>query len=465
MEQRADRNAYFMPGLRLLRIEEDLQLMERAAGWFSDKWAVPAEAYLESMEAACGSRAVPRWYLVIDEKDEIVAGAGIIDNDFHDRPELTPNLCALYVEENWRGRGIAGCLLELARSDMAACGIEKLYLVTDHDSFYERYGWRFLTMVCDESGLWERMYVADCDAAGSRPKTGTRPKAVGGELAEMFGACESPMLKACLAGQQGELITDDPKAPFSAAAVIGDFVFCGGRPDASVLLKGVQKAAKSGAGAEAEKETKAEEADGDGFRVLVPSSREWEQLIEATFGTRLQEITRRAMTLDTGTADREHLERLFSAPVLAASSASSAPAVPDAPDAKGRRRELREMDEELFSRCRAAGWSCDLTAGCRSFADFRRLGALGFVVTEDGAPVSGAASYVVFDSEIEIEIDTRHDRRRRGLARICGARLVYECLERGLYPHWDAHNIESARLASSLGYEVRREYKAYELRD
>ena len=213
------------------------------------------------------------------------------------------------------------------------------------------------------------------------------------------------------------------------------------------------------------KETKAEEADGDGFRVLVPSSREWEQLIEKTFGTRLQEITRRAMTLDTGTADREHLERLFSAPVLAASSASSAPAVPDAPDAKGRRRELREMDEELFSRCRAAGWSCDLTAGCRSFADFRRLGALGFVVTEDGAPVSGAASYVVFDSEIEIEIDTRHDRRRRGLARICGARLVYECLERGLYPHWDAHNIESARLASSLGYEVRREYKAYELRD
>ena len=114
MEQRADRDAYFRPGLRLMRIEEDLQLMERAAGWFSDKWAVPAEAYLESMEAACGGRAVPRWYLVIDEKDEIVAGAGIIDNDFHDRPELTPNLCALYVEENWRGRGIAGCLLELA---------------------------------------------------------------------------------------------------------------------------------------------------------------------------------------------------------------------------------------------------------------------------------------------------------------------------------------------------------------
>ena len=160
MEQRADRNAYFMPGLRLLRIEEDLQLMERAAGWFSDKWAVPAEAYLESMEAACGGRAVPRWYLVIDEKDEIVAGAGIIDNDFHDRPELTPNLCALYVEENWRGRGVARALLSRICADMQEKGVKTLYLATDHTAFYEKLGWEFLCLVWEEGHARQtRMYM------------------------------------------------------------------------------------------------------------------------------------------------------------------------------------------------------------------------------------------------------------------------------------------------------------------
>lgn len=33
---------------------------------------------------------------------------GSIENDFHDRKDLTPNICAVYTEEAYRGRGIAG---------------------------------------------------------------------------------------------------------------------------------------------------------------------------------------------------------------------------------------------------------------------------------------------------------------------------------------------------------------------
>lgn len=33
---------------------------------------------------------------------------GSIANDFHDRKDLTPNICAVYTEEAYRGRGIAG---------------------------------------------------------------------------------------------------------------------------------------------------------------------------------------------------------------------------------------------------------------------------------------------------------------------------------------------------------------------
>ena len=39
-------------------------------------------------------------------------------------------------------------------------GIDTLYLVTDHTSFYERYGWEFLCMVQDSAeGTPIRMYV------------------------------------------------------------------------------------------------------------------------------------------------------------------------------------------------------------------------------------------------------------------------------------------------------------------
>ena len=94
---------------------------------------------------------VPQWYVVRDG-GRLLAGAGVIANDFHDRKDLTPNLCALFVEPPG-GAGTAGRLLDFIRRDLGAMGDPRLYLVTDHTAFYERYGWTFLTMVTGDDHL------------------------------------------------------------------------------------------------------------------------------------------------------------------------------------------------------------------------------------------------------------------------------------------------------------------------
>ena len=84
----------------------------------------------------------------------------MIENDFHDRKDLMPNVCAVYTEEAYRGQGIAGRLLNIVVEDMRSKGISPLYLVTDHTGFYERYGWAFLCMVQgDGEPEMTRMYV------------------------------------------------------------------------------------------------------------------------------------------------------------------------------------------------------------------------------------------------------------------------------------------------------------------
>lgn len=148
-----------MKGYQLIKLRERPEWKKQTAQWFASKWHLPSAVYEESIdEAISQTQPVPQWYIVLNEEEKIIAGAGIIDNDFHDRPDLTPNLCALFVEKEYRNQGIAQEILSLARKDMKNMGIERLYLVTDHTDFYERYEWEFLSMVQDNEGIPVRMY-------------------------------------------------------------------------------------------------------------------------------------------------------------------------------------------------------------------------------------------------------------------------------------------------------------------
>lgn len=144
----------------IIRITERPELKTAAAEWFHEKWGIPYEAYLESMEEAMsGKGAVPQWYLAL-YGDRIAAGMGVIANDFHDRTDLTPNVCAVFTEPDFRCQGLAGRLLGFVADDMKSGGIDALYLLTSHDSFYERYGWEYLCPVTREGNDEpSRMYV------------------------------------------------------------------------------------------------------------------------------------------------------------------------------------------------------------------------------------------------------------------------------------------------------------------
>ena len=145
----------------MLPLRDHPELQSRAADWFAQKWGIPVEEYRESIRLCQAQKqGVPQWYLVLDGTGAPIAGAGVIENDFHNRKDLTPNVCALYVENEYRGKGLAGRLLQAVCQDMAAFGIDTLYLLTDHTSFYERYGWDFLCMVQgDGEAAPSRMYL------------------------------------------------------------------------------------------------------------------------------------------------------------------------------------------------------------------------------------------------------------------------------------------------------------------
>ena len=87
--------------MEIVKLRDQEHMAGEAAAWFHSKWGIPKEAYEESMaECLLNKGAVPQWYLVM-ENDVIIGGAGIIENDFHDRKDLSPNLC---VPRTWHRR-------------------------------------------------------------------------------------------------------------------------------------------------------------------------------------------------------------------------------------------------------------------------------------------------------------------------------------------------------------------------
>ncbi len=126
--------------------------------------------------------------------------------------------------------------------------------------------------------------------------------------------------------------------------------------------------------------------------------------------------------------------------------------------------EISMIDQNLYELCKSEIWTTDLVSQFPTYEDFRRLG-IGVVICQNHTILSGASSYTRYRDGIEIQINTRDGFRRRGLAYICASKLILECLERNLYPSWDAQNQASVALAEKLGYHYSHPYAVLEIRN
>jgi hypothetical protein len=123
--------------------------------------------------------------------------------------------------------------------------------------------------------------------------------------------------------------------------------------------------------------------------------------------------------------------------------------------------ELRQVRPEEVAQF-AADLDRALIYNFRSHEEFITRG-VGMGILHQGRFVSGASSAAVGGGKFEIEIQTRREFCRRGLARAVAAALILHGLERGMEACWDAANEPSSALARQLGFHSTGKYEAYRL--
>ena len=237
------------------------------------------------------------------------------------------------------------------------------------------------------------------------------------KAAYLFEGWQETLIYSCLQKVMGKILVTDLENPKSAMAYVGCFAFYAGEPDRELVIN------------------KPED-----FVIMVPQNKAWEACIEECFPT-AKKVTRYAIKKNTR-FDKAMLRNMVAKLPVG--------------------YELKEIDEEIHDLCLLDPVTRDFVSSFESKKKFRELGR-GMVILKSGRIVAGASSYTRYNEGIEIEVDTVGEERRKGLATIVSAALILRCLDEGLYPSWDAQNMNSVRLAEKLGYEYDHEYTAYEV--
>ncbi|MBO4450716.1 MAG: GNAT family N-acetyltransferase [Clostridiales bacterium] len=237
------------------------------------------------------------------------------------------------------------------------------------------------------------------------------------KVTSLFDGWQETLIWSCLQKFMGKVFVTDTGAPKSAFAFVGCFAFYAGEPDIELVKN-----------------------KPSGFVIMTPQNEAWADLIESVYPD-ARKVTRYAIKKDTRfdvSLLKKNLGMLPSG------------------------YELKNIDENIYDLCLKNPVTADFVSAFGGKEKYLRDGR-GVVILKDGEIVSGASSYTRYQEGIEIEVDTKESERRKHLALIVCSALILRCLEEGLYPSWDAHNMTSVRLAEKLGYEFDHEYHAYEV--
>ena len=232
--------------------------------------------------------------------------------------------------------------------------------------------------------------------------------------AHLFEGWQETLIWSALEGCMGCFwaVADKPKA---ALCQTGDFLFLAGaadEPETRALLEAWQR-------------------ERNRFVIMAPRDEACGGLIQSVFGQRARPGMRCAFHKGGEHFNVQALEALVQA----------APA----------EVAIVPIDYALYHAALANEWSRDFVSQFRDAEDYLKRG-LGYAAVCGGEMVGGASSYTCYSKGIEIQVETRSDWQRRGVASACCAALILACMRRGLYPSWDAANPASAALAKKLGY-------------
>lgn len=134
--------------------------LEAAVVYIHSKWGSARNLNFYRDAITRYGEKLPRFFLLCDQERIIGCGALIV-SDFTSRHDLWPWYACHFIEEEYRGQALGTVLIDHAIHLARDAGFKHVYLSTDHDGYYEKYGWKRIEDAFEPTGEQTRIYQYD----------------------------------------------------------------------------------------------------------------------------------------------------------------------------------------------------------------------------------------------------------------------------------------------------------------
>ncbi len=236
----------------------------------------------------------------------------------------------------------------------------------------------------------------------------------------LFNDIKFYMGKSVLDGLMGEAYTDNLENPTIAYLLVRQYCFINGDSKSELakqVLKTIPKTCK---------------------RIIANSS--WNDIIESTYND-FEKSKRYSLKKEKNIFNKQQLKE-FS-------------------EILNKEYEIKKIDEEIYKLIKA---NDEDPKQMKITDDYKNKG-IGVCCFRDDEIVGICSSNIIYNDGIEINIRVKEGYKHKGIGTAMASKLILMCLEKGIYPSWDAANLTSLELAKKLGYNYDSEYTIYKINE
>lgn len=131
--------------MKIINLSDRPEFKEQVTDWLWQAFGSEnsRDFFASVVQSSLSGADLPQTFIAL-EGETLAGTVGLWRCDLISRQDLTPWLAALYVDEEFRSKGLGQQLQAFVLEQSRRSGFREVYLYAEFTGYYERFGWQYI---------------------------------------------------------------------------------------------------------------------------------------------------------------------------------------------------------------------------------------------------------------------------------------------------------------------------------